>query len=133
MSEDRKYDNIPDRRPHVYTVGMDGTDKPLPTAFHQEFDGYDPHPIFGPVVVDHPPQSHGYCTRITELTVHPLGDSLQSEMATRISIQEEEGGWYLQIEQPTLEKGQVRFDWDEWQAVRAAADWLASTMRPEEK
>jgi hypothetical protein len=127
MSEDRKYDNIPDRRPHVYTVGMDGTDERLPTTFQ-----YDPHPIFGPVVVDHPPQSHGYCTRITELTVHPLGDCLQSELATRISIQEEEG-WYLQIEQTTLEKGRVRFDWDEWQAVRAAVDWLAATMRPEEK
>jgi|688.fasta_scaffold20768_17 hypothetical protein len=127
MSEDRKYDNIPDRRPHVYTVGMDGTDVPLPTTFQ-----YDPHPIFGPVVVDHPPQSHGYCTRITELTVHPLDDCLQSELATRISIQEEEGGWYLQIEQPTIAGG-VRFDWDEWQAVRAAADWLAATMRAEEK
>jgi hypothetical protein len=125
MSDSMNYDNVPDRRPHVYTVGMDGTDQPLPMAGDPVFRACDRQ------VADacFPPGNDRYTVRITAIQIAPHNEPIHSEMATTISIDDECSGEFVRIEQSTLSKGSVRLDPNEWPVVRDAINWMAAQCR----
>lgn len=72
----------------------------------------------------HEPQ---YRTIITSLMVLPAGDSIFSEQATTIRIEDEGAGAFLVIEQhpnhtPTDGSQQIRIDCVEWTHIKEAGD-----------
>ena len=62
-------------------------------------------------------------TRITQLTVAPEGADLYDDRSTHIAIDDEGGGEFIKVSQPSC-AAEVRFDTNEWQAIRAAVDKL---------
>ena len=58
-------------------------------------------------------------TRTTQVVILPKGEALFSEQATRISIESEGEGEFIEISQDTdsLASGSVRFDVDEWETI----------------
>jgi len=62
-----------------------------------------------------------YKTRTTQIMVHPAeNDTILSEMATRVSIDDEGGGEYVKAAQ--LNTGSILINPDEWPELRAAID-----------
>lgn len=129
MSDHMNYDNVPDRRPHVYTVGMDGNDQPLPMVGDPVFRACDRQ------VADayFPPGNDRYEVRIASIRIAPHSEPFYSEMATTISIDEDGGGEFVKVEQPTLSVGHIQLNPDEWPVVREAINWMAAQCRAEKK
>ncbi|WP_444715007.1 hypothetical protein [Marinobacter sp. NSM] len=72
-----------------------------------------------------------YKTRTTQLVVHPANDSSTfSEMATRVSIDDEGGGEFLKVEQTNT--GAILINPGEWPAIREAIDRMAAECRSEQ-
>lgn len=67
-------------------------------------------------------------SRTTSVTVVKSGESLLSEYSTRIEINDEGGGEFLSISQPTLKEG-IRIDPSEWPAIRNAIENMVSACR----
>lgn len=67
-----------------------------------------------------------YNSRITQITVLPVGDPIYSEKATVISIDDEAMGEFVTIKQQCdsgFEQAQrVSFDPDEWKDVKGAVE-----------
>lgn len=67
------------------------------------------------------------------MTVLPVGDSLFSERATVISIEDEEAGEYIKIKQrthATFESNQtVSFDQEEWEEVKGVVTQMFGEIR----
>ena len=76
-----------------------------------------------------------YKTRITRLTVAPVGKPLFSEQATSISIEDESAGDFVVIEQSrdsTEGASRVCIDPDEWPHVAAGVDRLLKEIKSNE-
>lgn len=69
-----------------------------------------------------------YETRITRMTVAPEGEPLFSEQATHIEIDDEGGGEFVKIVQPSG-SADIRIDADEWPVIRAAIDKMVDAVR----
>jgi len=73
-----------------------------------------------------------YKTRATSWAVLPKGETLFSEMATVITIDDEAGGEFVTVEQVAMtESRKVAFNPEEWPAIRAAIDHAISECRPD--
>jgi hypothetical protein len=74
-----------------------------------------------------------YTSRITQMTVLAVGESLFSERATVISIEDEAAGEYIKITQQmdaTFESNQtVSFDAEEWEEVTDVVNQMFGEIR----
>jgi hypothetical protein len=74
-----------------------------------------------------------YTSRITQMTVLPVGEPLFSERATVISIEDEAAGEYIKITQQTdatFESNQtVAFDQEEWEEVTDVVNQMFGEIR----
>ena len=69
--------------------------------------------------------------RITQLTVLPETESIFSERATVITIEDEAAGEYLVVTQSTDSGlGKIQIDPAEWPQIRAAINELMAGMNP---
>lgn len=72
-----------------------------------------------------------YKIRTTQIMVHPAeNDTILSEMATRVSIDDEGGGEFVKAEQTNT--GSILINPDEWPAIREAIDRMVSECRSEQ-
>ena len=62
-------------------------------------------------------------TRITQLTVAPDGADLYDDRSTQIEIDDEGGGEFIKVSQPSC-AAEIRFDANEWPAIRDAVNNL---------
>ena len=75
-----------------------------------------------------------YSVRIVEIAVAPVGQPLFSEMATRISIDDEAAGEFVKV---TQERGHtdyaksITIDSDEWPVLRDAIEYMIGECRSE--
>lgn len=67
-------------------------------------------------------------TRTTQLTVAPEGVDLYDPCSTLIEIDDEGGGEFVKIVQPSG-SAEIRIDVDEWPAIRAAVNKLVKECR----
>ncbi len=67
-----------------------------------------------------------YQTRITQMTVCPEGESLFSELATRISIDDEGGGEFVVVSQ---ESGKILISPEEWRPLCEAINKMIEQCR----
>lgn len=66
--------------------------------------------------------------RVTEITIVPKGESLFHECATRIKIDDEAGGEFVEVTQ--CSEGQsVSFERDEWELVKEAVNEMIAECR----
>jgi len=75
-------------------------------------------------------------TRITAVTVVPVGSPIYVEMATKIEIVDEAAGEFVEVKQcrgQPGDTGSVLIAPDEWPAVRKAIDKMIGECRSEEK
>ena len=70
-----------------------------------------------------------YVVRTVSLMVVPRGRSVFDEMATRVSVTDESGGEFVEIEQ---ECGKIRIDPAKWPSLRRAIDRMVRECRPGE-
>lgn len=74
-----------------------------------------------------------YTSRITQITVLPVGAPIFSEKATVISIDDEAAGEYITVKQQidtTAEMNQtVAFDPDEWEEVKGVIDQMFKDIK----
>ena len=74
-----------------------------------------------------------YTSRITQITVLPVGEPTFSEKATVISIDDESGGEYIVVRQQmdtTREMNQtVAFDPEEWEEVTDVVNQMFGEIR----
>lgn len=70
-------------------------------------------------------------TRTTQLTVLPQGETIFSEMATRITIEDEAAGEFLLIVQDHSEAkpGTISIDPKDWPAMREAIELLMEQIQ----
>lgn len=71
-----------------------------------------------------------YETRPTRWIIAPEGDPVFSERATRITIEDQAAGEFVQIEQ---ENGKIQIDPSEWPILRAAIDHAIGQCRDVEE
>ena len=74
-----------------------------------------------------------YTSRITQITVLPVGEPIFSNMAIVISIDDEAGGELITVKQQmdySSQKDQtVAFDPDEWEEVKGVIDQMFKDMK----
>lgn len=74
-----------------------------------------------------------YTSRITQITVLPVGDPIFSERATVVSLDDESGGEFITVKQQmdtTAEKDQtVAFDLEEWEEVKGVIDQMFKDIK----
>lgn len=68
-----------------------------------------------------------YETRVTAVMVNQVGESVFSEMATTVRIEDEAAGEFVVVEQVSV--GKVHVCKDEWPMIRAAVDDMISKCR----
>ena len=73
-----------------------------------------------------------YETRTLSLIVLPEGESIFSEMATTIRIEDDAAGEYICVEQHAdgSVAGKIEIDTGQWPALRAAIDRMIGECRP---
>jgi hypothetical protein len=73
-----------------------------------------------------------YITRITQLIVLPDDQPIFSEMATTVTVIDDAGGEFVEIEQHgAKELGKLQIGPAEWPALRAAIDQMVAECRPD--
>ena len=70
--------------------------------------------------------SKEYEARVTMITVTPEGEDTFSDQATSVRVEDEGAGEFVVIHQ---EDGEVRFDPDEWPALRKAINRIVRQCR----
>ena len=74
-----------------------------------------------------------YTSRITQMTILPVGEPIFSERATIVSIVDEAAGEYIQVKQQadtTSETDQtITFDLDEWEEVTDVVNQMFGEIR----
>ena len=72
-----------------------------------------------------------YETRITQLTVLPVGEKLFSDTATVVSIVDDAAGEYITVHQDfdDMTQGEVKIDPAEWSKIREAIDELNGRIK----
>ena len=74
-----------------------------------------------------------YETKLTRLTVKPVGEPVYSEMATNISV-DDEGGEYVVLEQLRGSKSEsISINPEEWPTLRDAIDKMVALCESNEK
>jgi hypothetical protein len=68
-----------------------------------------------------------YETRPSQWIVAPEGDPMFSERATRITIEDEAAGEFIQVEQEEI--GKIQINLDEWPILRAVIDHAIEQCR----
>ena len=72
-----------------------------------------------------------YETRTLSIIVLPEGESIFSEWATTIYIEDDAEGEFVTVKQSGLvDAGKIRIDSTEWPAFRAAIDRMIQECRP---
>ena len=75
-----------------------------------------------------------YETRITSVTVFPVGESMYSEMATKIEITDEAAGEFVEVRQSgRTDIGKICIDPGEWPALRAAINRAVRACRKDDE
>lgn len=75
-----------------------------------------------------------YETIINSLIVMPKGESIYSERATFITIDDEAAGPFIVVEQHLDEQtGKIKIDVEEWQYIRKAIDQMIEVCKKMEK
>lgn len=71
-----------------------------------------------------------YETRTTSVMVMPSGEPLFSEMATTVSVVDEDGGEYVEVLQNgRADLGKIAIEPSEWKMLRAAIDRMIAECR----
>ena len=74
-----------------------------------------------------------YTSRITQITVLPVGEPIFSERATVVSLDDESGGEYITVKQQmdtTAEMNQtVAFEPEEWEEVKGVIDQMFKDIK----
>ena len=74
-----------------------------------------------------------YTSRITQITVLPIGEPIFSEKATVVSLDDESGGEYITVKQQmdtTAEMNQtVAFEPEEWEEVKGVIDQMFKDIK----
>ena len=74
-----------------------------------------------------------YTSRITQITVLPVGKPIFSEGATVVSLEDESGGEFITVKQQmdySSEKDQtLAFDPDEWEEVKGVIDQMFKDIK----
>ena len=74
-----------------------------------------------------------YTSRITQITVLPVGEPIFSEKATVVSLDDESGGEFITVKQQmdySSERDQtVAFDPDEWEEVKGVIDQMFKDIK----
>ena len=74
-----------------------------------------------------------YTSRITQITVLPVGEPIFSDKATVVSLDDESGGEFITVKQQmdtTAEMNQtVAFDPDEWEEVKGVIDQMFKDIK----
>ena len=74
-----------------------------------------------------------YTSRITQITVLPVGEPIFSERATVISLDDESGGEYITVKQQmdySSQKDQtVAFEPEEWEEVKGVIDQMFKDIK----
>ena len=70
-------------------------------------------------------------SRATQITVVPKGEEIFSERATVVTVADDGGGEFLEIEQSDdcVKPGTIRIDPEEWGAIKLAVESLINTMK----
>jgi hypothetical protein len=75
-------------------------------------------------------ETQPYETRTISIVVLPTGAEIFSERATTVSICDDAGGEFVEIEQPaSLQPGKIKLDPEEWPMLRAAIDRMIEECR----
>jgi hypothetical protein len=74
-----------------------------------------------------------YALRPIAWSVSPLEEPLFSELATTITIVDEAGGEFLEVEQPGTGTRKIRIDPEEWPAIRDAINHAMECCKKETK
>lgn len=74
-----------------------------------------------------------YTSRITQITVLPVGEPIFSERATVVSLDDESGGEFITVKQQmdtTAEMNQtVAFEPEEWEEVKGVIDQMFKDIK----
>lgn len=70
-----------------------------------------------------------YTVETLALIVRPFEESLYSELATRIQLEDEGGGLFVEVTQPGFGDGSIRIEPDEWPAIKSAIDSLVNRVQ----
>ena len=74
-----------------------------------------------------------YTSRITQITVLPVGEPIFSERATVVSLDDESGGEFITVKQQmdtTAEMNQtVAFEPEEWEEVKGVIDQMLKDIK----
>ncbi|NBW23774.1 MAG: hypothetical protein EBR82_89095 [Caulobacteraceae bacterium] len=141
MSKPINFDHVPDRRPHVYTVGLDGTDQPLPITSEEnvavpitsELPTLE-HRIgqqYLDVAKDFPTGDDDLEVRVTSIVVAPKGAEIFEPGVTRIAIEDCAAGEYVTLKQLhyQVEQSSIEIEPDHWPVLRQAIEWMLGQCR----
>lgn len=75
-----------------------------------------------------------YTSRITQITVLPVGEPIFSEKATIVSIDDEAGGEFITVKQQQMDFSSemdqmVTFDPEEWEEVKGVVDQMFNDIK----
>ena len=71
-----------------------------------------------------------YETRTTSVTVYPEGESMYSEMATKIEIADEAAGEFVEVSQSGMSDiGKIAINPEEWEELREAISSMIQVCR----
>lgn len=75
-----------------------------------------------------------YTSRITQITVLPVGEAIFSEKATIVSIEDEAAGEFITVKQQQIDFSSemdqmVAFDPEEWEEVKGVIDQMFKDIK----
>jgi hypothetical protein len=144
MSDYDKYKDIPDRRPEIYTVGMDGIDHPvgvpivnvdgMPATAYERWMPKSSEPVTKTDVNGLPEmpliQSATHEARVTSMMIIPRGKPIFHEGVTEVSITDEAAGEFVRIKQFRTDRtGAIEVDVSEWPVVSQVIEWMLEQCR----
>jgi hypothetical protein len=74
-----------------------------------------------------------YNKRITQITIVPKGESILSELATEISIDDEGAGEFIVVNQPLRDESGIQIDPEEWEIVKSTIDKMIADIQLNQK
>jgi hypothetical protein len=132
MSDKMNYDNVPDRRPHVYTVGMDGTDQPIANVPRScDHQVADKSSAAYAAAKDFPTGDDDLEVRVTSIVVAPKGAEIFEPGVTQITIEDCAAGEYVTLKQLhyQVEQSSIEIEPDHWPVLRRSIEWMLGQCR----
>jgi len=80
-----------------------------------------------------PKQTMEYNKRITQITIMPKGESILSELATEISIDDEGSGEFIVVKQPLRDESGIQIDLEEWKIIKSTIDKMITDIQLNQK